>query len=219
MASLRTGEIGSYYGSLFSESEPLSQSEMNLNADYVFKSLSLHNGWTVNAVCALLGNMQAESTINPGRWQSENVGSTSNGYGLVQWTPSTKYTDWCSEKGFSDPSEMDANISRIVYEVENAIQWIARDDYSLSFEDFTKSNESISYLAKAFLLCYERPADQSESVQNYRSELANDWYTYLSELYSGTLPDTPTGTITYKKKNKYNFLLMNARKRRETWIR
>lgn len=217
MANLREGKHGTYYGSLYSESEPLTTLEMMLNVEYVYKSLSLNSGWTAKAVSALLGNMQAESTINPGRWQSENVGSTSNGYGLVQCTPSTKYTDWCSERGFSDPSEMDNNLSRILYEVENGIQWISTDTYSLSFEEFTKSDQSVDYLAKAFLLCYERPADQSESVQNYRSELANAWYNYLSN--GGMIPDTPTGSTATKKKRKYNFIIMNSRKRRETWIR
>lgn len=218
MAELREGLIGSYYGSLFNQSEPLSENEMKLNADYIFRSLTL-KGWSANAVCGLLGNMQAESTLNPGRWQSENVGSTTAGYGLVQWTPSTKYTEWCSENNLSDPSEMDNNISRIVYEVENGLQWISTDDYSLSFEEFAKSSESIDYLAKAFLLCYERPADQSEEVQNYRSELATGWYNYLRELYNGTLPDQPTPTPSSKKKRKYNFLILNSKKRRETWIR
>lgn len=213
MANLREGVYGQYYGSYSGESEPLTQTEMELNATYIYNTLAGINGWTINSVCALLGNMQAESTMNPGRWQSDNVGSTSNGYGLVQWTPSTNYTDWCSEKGFSDPSEMDNNLARILYEVANGLQWIARDDYSLSFEEFTKSNESIDYLAKAFLLCYERPADQSESVQSYRSELANSWYEY----FGGVPPDTPTPST--KKKNKYNFIIYNARRRRETWIR
>lgn len=213
MATLRTGINGSYYGSLFSESEPLSQTEMKVNADYIYTSL-LNAGWTANSVCALLGNMQAESTINPGRWQGDNVGSTSNGYGLVQWTPSTNYTNWCNENGIEDPSEMDNNLVRIIYEVENDLQWISTDAYPLSFDDFTKSNESIDYLAKAFLLCYERPADQSESVQNYRSELANNWYSYLT---GSSGPITPTPTV--EKKKKYNFLIHNARKRRELWIR
>lgn len=211
MANLREGEHGSYYGSLYSESEPLSQSEMELNATYLYKALSKEN-WTINSISAILGNMQAESTINSGRWQGDNVGSTSNGYGLVQWTPSTKYTEWCTEKGLSDPSEMDNNISRILYEVANGLQWISTDSYNMSFKEFSKSKEPVSTLAKAFLLCYERPADQSESVQNYRSELAENWYIYLS---SGETPETPTE----EKKNKYNFIVLNARRRREQWIR
>lgn len=39
-------------------------------------------GWTREAICALLGNMQGESGLNPGRHE---VGGT--GFGLVQWTP------------------------------------------------------------------------------------------------------------------------------------
>lgn len=209
MAKLREGANGSYYGSLYTESEPLSQSEMELNATYLYKAL-FKSGWTINSISAILGNMQAESTINPGRWQSDNVGSTSNGYGLVQWTPSTKYTEWCSTNGLSDPSEMDNNISRILYEVANGLQWISTDTYNMSFKEFSISNEPVSSLAKAFLLCYERPADQSESVQNYRSKLAEDWYTYLS---NGVQPEKK------KNKNKYNFIVLNARRRREQWIR
>jgi hypothetical protein len=72
--------------------------------------------------------MQSESAINPGRWQSDIVmpsDPTYAGYGLVQWTPYIKYTNWIVNQGFSDPSEMDANIFRILYEVANNLQWIA----------------------------------------------------------------------------------------------
>ena len=40
-------------------------------------------GWTLNAVAAMLGNMQSESTINPGIW--EGLDPFVGGYGLVQW--------------------------------------------------------------------------------------------------------------------------------------
>ena len=43
-------------------------------------------GWTVNAICGLLGNMH---------WESDGLQPDINemgggGYGLVQWTPGTK---------------------------------------------------------------------------------------------------------------------------------
>ena len=220
MATQRTGTFGSYYGSTTGTSEPLSQSEMDVNAVYVYSYL-LDKGWSVNAISAMLGNMQAESTINPGRWQSEDVGNTSMGFGLVQWTPSTNYTDWCSEQGYSDPSEMDNNLSRIIYEVQNKLQWIATETYNYSFETFSKSTDSVLSLAKAFLLNYERPADQSESVQNYRSALGSYYY----ELLTGSEPSEPSDpepsepSTTSSKKRKFNFILHNARKRRATWIK
>lgn len=220
MATKRTGTFGAYYGSTTGTSEPLSQSEMDVNAVYVYSYL-LDKGWSVNAISAMLGNMQAESTINPGRWQSEDVGNTSMGYGLVQWTPSTKYTNWCSEQGYSDPSEMDSNLSRIIYELRNNIQWIATNTYDYSFETFSKSTDSVSSLAKAFLLNYERPADQSESVQSYRASLGSYYYKLLtgSEPSEPTDPDPSEPSTTSGKKRKFNFILHNARKRRETWIR
>lgn len=41
----------------------------------------------------MIGNLYAESGLNPWRWQSDTV-NTSGGYGLLQYTPSTKYTGW-----------------------------------------------------------------------------------------------------------------------------
>lgn len=209
MATIRTGKYGVYYGSTQNKSETLTEKEQQANALYIAVFLNA-NGWSKNAVAATLGNMQAESSINPGRWQNDDVGNTENGYGIVQWTPATKYIDWCSQNGYSDYSEMDSNLSRIIYEVENNIQWIGVGNYSdMSFSDYATSNLTVSELAKAFLLCYERPADQSDSVQSYRATLAESWYSYLS----GTTPDQPgfPTVTTTKKKRKYNFILFKRR--------
>lgn len=214
-ASLRSGKYGSYYGSTFSESEPLTENQMKVNAEYIYKYLAA-KGWTMSAVAGMLGNMQAESSINPGRWQSDDVGWESGGYGLVQWTPTTKYINWCTSEGYDDPSEMDNNLARIIYEVENQIQWYATDSYNLSFEEFTKSGADAGYLAKAFLLNYERPADQSESVQEYRANNGLSWFSYLAtgDFEIPDMPDIPI--ITTKKSKKYKFVLFNKR-RRNRW--
>lgn len=208
MAALRSGSYGSYYGSLSGTSEALSQSEMEVNATYIYSYL--HSaGWSTYAIAGLLGNMQAESLLNPGRWQSEDVGNTSLGYGLVQWTPSTKYTNWCTSQGLTDPSQMDHNLARILYEVDNGLQWISTSTYPLSFLEFTTSTQSVHDLAAAFLLNYERPADQSQEVQNYRGSLASTWYTYIT----GQTPTPPTpGAST--RRNHFNFVLFANKKRR-----
>lgn len=213
-AILRTGSFGEYYGNTYDSSNALTTSQMQVNAKYIYSYLK-NKGWTINSISALLGNMQAESSINPGRWQSDRVGgdASGHGYGMVQWTPYTKYTNWCSEKGYSDPSEMDSNLARIIYEVEQNIQWIGVGNYyGMSFEEFSKSSESVSFLAVGFLLCYERPADQSSSVQNYRSSLANAWYEYLTGVTPED-PDTPITPTTKSKRNRYNFILFNKRKK------
>lgn len=219
MASLRQGKFGEYYGSFYNESSSLSTSQQEVNAKYIYSALH-EVGWTLNGVSALLGNMQAESAINPGRWQSEAVGVMTMGYGLVQWTPASKYVEWCYSLGLSDPSEIDNNIARIIYELEAGIQWYATDSYNLSFREFATSEDSPEYLAKAFLLNYERPADQSESVQSLRASYARKWYSYLE----GIEPSEPggsggsgnTGNTTKATKKRFNFVLFNGRRR--AWI-
>jgi len=209
-AILRSGIFGDYYGNTFDTSNALSQSQMEVNALYVYSYLK-HEGWSENAIAAVLGNMQAESTINPGRWQGNNVGG-GPAYGIVQWDPFSKYINWATSNGYSDPSEMDSNLARVMYEVKNNIQWYGTGDYyGMSFEDFSKSTESVKYLATGFLLCYERPADQSESVQAYRGSLAEAWYKYLT----GRDPVDPgnPGDSDKKKKRKFNFILFNKRRR------
>ena len=213
MSNLRTGTYGNYYGSYIGESVALTSSQMSLNARYIYSYL-IDKGWSLNAICGMLGNLQAESSMNPGRWQSNDVGNTSLGYGLVQWTPSTKYTEWANAQGFTDYSEMDSNLARIIYEVENNLQWISTYAYDLSFAEFTTSELPVSLLAKAFLLNYERPADQSESVQEYRATLSLAWYQELT----GTTPTEPSNPIAKNRHKKFNFVLFN-RRRKDLWIR
>ena len=217
----RTGSYGKYYGSPWGSSSPCNSSQMATNAKYIYAYLKA-KGWTANAVAGLLGNMQAESSINPGRWQSDKV-DVGPAYGIVQWDPHSKYINWCSEQGYSDPSEMDNNLARIIYELENQIQWYATSKYNFSFSEFATSKESPAYLGAAFVLNYERPADQSESVQNYRGSLATAWY----EVIIGTEPDNPDpdnpdpdnpnpdnpegGFGTFKRR-KYKFILFKKRR-------
>lgn len=83
----------------------LSQEQMNANALEVYKYLSAR-GWSLNAIAGLLGNMQSESYVNPGVWQSLQANNYSGGFGLVQWTPATNYTDWARQNGYdiADPN-------------------------------------------------------------------------------------------------------------------
>lgn len=205
MSQLATGSMGSYFGSTWTQSSPLTEEQMQLNAVYIFKYLYAR-GWSIQAIAGMLGNMEAESTMNPGRWQNDDPGNTYLGYGLVQWTPSTKYTNWCRENGITNYPAMDSNLQRIVYEVDNNIQWIATDRYNYSFKEFSVRQTNVRDLAKAFLLNYERPADQSESVQNYRADNASKWLTYLSD-FIGDVIITPDN---YKKR-KFNFILFKKR--------
>lgn len=213
----RTGTYGTYYGSPMGASKACTKAQQQVNAKYIYSYLSA-KGWTINAISAILGNMQAESSINPGRWQSNNVGG-GPAYGIVQWDPYSKYINWATSNGFSDYSTMDANLARIIWEVNNNQQWYGRSEWAgMSFKEFTTSTKSVNYLARGFIICYERPADQSTSAQNYRASLAEEWYSYLTgvtpEPPTPDEPDDPIIPSDSKKRKKYNFLLFQANKRK-----
>ena len=144
---------------------------MTVNAQYLMNAFT-SRGWTKNAVAGMLGNMETESTINPGIWQNLSEGNMSLGYGLVQWTPASKYIDWANGRGF-DRKNIDGQVARIEFEVESNIQWISTSAYPLSFRQFKTSTESPEYLAQAFLRNYERPANQNQPL---RSVQARYWF-------------------------------------------
>lgn len=154
----------------------LSQSEMETNARYIYNYLTAY-GWTPNAIAGMLGNMQTESTINPGIWQDLNSGNKNGGYGLVQWTPSTNFTDWCAELDF-DITHMDSALERIQMELENGLQYYPTKNYPETFEEFSQSTKSPTYLANAFLMNYERPLVTPQPI---RGQQAEKWYEFLME--------------------------------------
>lgn len=196
--SLRSGIYGIYYGSEFDSSGSLSKEQQEVNATYIYTYFK-NKGWTTNAIAGMLGNMQAESSLNPGRWQSEDVGNLDGGYGLVQHTPASKYIDWCGDE---DASEMDNNLDRIIYELNHGIQYYPTDNYPETFSEFTTSTKSPSYLAMAFLKNYERAGVE---VASTRQQFANNWYTFLNgkPFVGGT-----------RKKKKFKFILFNKKRGR-----
>ena len=169
----------------------LSQSDMENNAALVWEFFG-SRGWTIEAVSAMLGNMQKESTINPGIWES--LTPYGGGYGLTQWTPYTKYSLWAGNQWEGNG---DLECQRIQYEVTLTgadAQWIPTANYPETFLQFTQSTASVSYLTSAFMHNYERPASYATEAE--RQGYAASWYTYLSGQpappVDPTPPDEPT---------------------------
>lgn len=153
----------------------LTQAEKENNAGIFYDYFSTR-GWSDNAICAMLGNIESESTINSGIWQSLDEGNTAGGYGLVQWTPAEKFLTWARDNNYYNPDSNIAQFERIIYEKNNFLQWIVKDEYPLTFQQFAISNESIPYLTRCFLLNYEKPANL---VQPQRETQAQNWYNFL----------------------------------------
>lgn len=176
------------------------------NAKLIYQYLG-SLGWTLNAVCGLLGNIGKESGYNPWRWQGDKVGATTGspwtnkGYGFVQFTPAGNYINSSIAKSadgyapnFSDKSGNASDAEAQLYCIStnfNGGYFInPKYNFPLTWTEFKASTEDAGYLAKAWLHNYERPKDQGTSVENVRAEEAEYWY----EILSGETPPTPTPT-------------------------
>ena len=122
---------------------------------------ALKKGWKKESICALCGNMRHESSVNPNMYEYGYSWGADRGFGLVQWTPRSKYWNWALSKGYKESELRDgeAQMDRIDWEAKNGEQWIATPNYPESFKQFrtNSTNKSIDYLTRAFIWNYERP--------------------------------------------------------------
>lgn len=185
----------------------LSVAERNTNGAYIAAYL-MGFGWSLNAICGILGNMQFESGCNPGIWESLDEGNTSRGFGLVQWTPATKLIDWAIGQGYNY-QDIDCQLDRIKWEHDNGGQYYATDNYPESFSEFVISSADPYYLGCAFAWNYERSwtvlygtEAEKEEVRKQRGGAAQTWYAYLSGL------DLDFDSIKKKKKGLSRLLFL-----------
>lgn len=153
---------------------------MTTNAQFI-ANFFLGIGWTPQSISGMLGNMQSESTINFGIYESLDSSSSTNGFGLVQWTPNTNYFNWADANGYTN-DHVNGELYRIKWEVANNQQWISTSSYSMSFQEFTQSTDTPSNLAMAWLYDYERPASLDQPA---RGTQATNWYNTLDWSGSG----------------------------------
>lgn len=176
----------------------LSESQSLQNAQKVVDFLYTDSkDWSKESISALIGNMRHESSINPNMYEYGYDWSQDRGFGLVQWTPRSKFWDWGSAKGYNESQlrSGDAQLDRIDYEVENNIQWIAKDSVfnGLTFKEFRTNSRGLSVddLTEAFTWGYERPNQQAgEESMPARQAFANRAFNELDWSGSGgTDPD------------------------------
>lgn len=166
----------------------LSETEMQVNAELVRDTMNAW-GWSLEAICGMLGNMETESTINPGIWQDLTVGT--GGYGLVQWTPARNYLNWANAHSYS----ITDGYYQCLWMKEMTVpttQWIPTSRYNISWNSFVTSKQSPGYLARAFLYNFERPGDPG-ATENQRAADAEKWYKFLSGEEPGPDPGPGPG--------------------------
>ena len=186
----------------------LTATETENNAKIVAQML-LDMNMSMNACAAVMGNMQGESGINPGIWENlgnpvprgtdengDTIWATGEelGYGLVQWTPGSKYLDWV--RGMGVEGNYNYQPYRLYWEMENKQQWIPTTAFPLSFADFWVSNMPIEYLTNAFIRNYERPAsvDHPDRIQ-----YAQHW---LDSVVKRTMRTSVRNLLIAKRKER-----------------
>ncbi len=144
----------------FNDTVDLQRVAIGRYATYVYQTL-YDKGWSKNAICAVLGNMDEESCgVNPGKHQAYD----GPGYGIVQWDPASKYLNWAQNNGYADDS-LEGQVAFLVESMQPGMgEWLSDnssvpDGYGMSYSDFISSSADVSYLAQVFVYCYERPSE------------------------------------------------------------
>ena len=148
-------------------------------------------GMTKQAAAGIIANFTWESGLNPGQWEHGYNMDPSSGFGLGQWTPSTKFTNWL---GSSDPAERSNGTKQVEFLLlNNPNQWSTyyvdmNTGYSSYYDvtvpilptinDYYTSTDNPDELAVAWMVYWERGnADYAHFPE--RRDYALYWYEHL----------------------------------------
>ena len=167
----------------------LSQPQKDENASRVYTFFT-KIGWTKEAICAMLGNMDVESRMNP---SAESTSADT--YGLVQWHPASKLQLWAVSEGLNWELGK-TQCKRIAYEEENNLQWASWSTYTFSYWA-REMVETIENLTEIFMTHYE-VADPGTLPER------QEWALYYFDVVK-LISDIPSlivpMTIATKKRN------------------
>lgn len=148
-----------------------------------------NEGWTDAAIAGLLGNMQNESTINPGLWEGRIPLNVNHGYGLVQWTPAIdKYYGYAVDHNI-DINDADINgPAQLAYLIDTHVnEYYPTSAWPQTWNEFITMTDPED-AASVFMHNYERPGSYQHEQE--RRDHALYWY---NEMQTGW-PSDPGGT-------------------------
>ena len=171
-------------------------------------------------ICAIMGNITAESGWNPEAIEYGN----NIGFGLCQWS-------------FGRRTQLEAYGTTLFHQCEflwseltgenvsttgASYQWIANpadsvdngEGFTFSNSDFRSGNGTLATLTKAFCYCWERPAYETNHLTSTRIPSAETFYNTMSDQNSGVVPNNPNPAHGSKQKS-LSLLLMWAATRRK----
>lgn len=161
-------------------------------------------GLTPQQSAGIVGNMVEESGVLPMRQQNKPANqevsssqalSSGLGWGLVQWTPPSKMINPSLAAG-----KTNAEVDTLAYQLQFLWEQLEGTGTGAKISekaagDHLKQQTTIDGAARSFMLKFERPADQSETKQKHRSDLANKVFGQVG-AGGGTAgtSDTPTSS-------------------------
>jgi hypothetical protein len=170
----------------------LSDEQRTSNAEYIHQFLK-GQGWSAQAIAALLGNIEKESRFNPAAYEVPN--NLEHGYGLVQWTPATTFlSHFKIDKKEADEIALNSPNVLINMQLEFLVltsttscfdtrQWYPTmrffSPYEMSFNNFITSTNCPRELAAVFHAHYERSADCEDRIRA-RADYAEKWFNYFN---------------------------------------
>lgn len=184
-------------------------------------------GWKDNVIAGIFGNMQTESSFNPGAYYGW-ADYSGVSFGLVQWDPTSKYEEWADDNGYSPYRDIEYQCERIRRELEDGLggQYLNRDygvykEFNITRSEFLASDETPYWLASVFAYNYERPAvvingtdAQREALQEQRGSQAEYWYEIITGTPAPPGPGPDPGPGTTKRKGMSLPVFLAATRRR-----
>ena len=170
----------------------------NLYAESGLKPTNLQNTYEKK-----LGYTDAEYTAAVDQGKYSNFVKDSAGYGLAQWTYWSRKQNLLNSANSKNKSIGDLNMQLDFLYKELS------EGYKNSVLKVLCEAKSVLEASNSVLLKFERPADQSETVQNKRASYGQKYYDQYAAKSnntgnSGATTGTTTGTNTGGNKMKYN---------------
>ena len=198
----------------------LNSDEMKVNAKFVWNYLG-SRGWTLDAVCGMLGNFEAESTINPNRVENSQKDRWPNwgnyGFGVAQWTPwytkqksdgswydaanyhgsnNPTYGYWAEQNGYTVAADGSGTIGNFEPQLDYLNANLGTGSGKTWVKNYKTTNVGPEQAAKDFYVYYEK---SKAGTWGTRPAKALKWYEYLS----GSTPQPPVPT-----RRKTNFIIL-----------
>lgn len=156
----------------------------------------ISKGLTAPQAAGIMGNLQAESGINPRRVQSTPTPSGDSdvmaldgttGYGIAQWTSLGRQQGLHAAAVTAGKTDGDLGVqlNYLWTELEGA--------YKREVLDPIKATQDVQEVTSIFMLKFERPKDQSAQAQQERGDFSRAW---LAKYGSGTAVAGSSDTVS-----------------------